>query len=58
MIICLHFFTHIQLDSAQKIKICCQMAKALAYMHGRDPQVIHQDIKPANVMVIMIFCTF
>ncbi|KAL5476297.1 hypothetical protein EMCRGX_G026222 [Ephydatia muelleri] len=28
-----------------------QIARVLAYMHSRDPIVIHQDLKPANVMV-------
>ena len=27
------------------------ITKALAYMHSHDPVVIHQDLKPANVMV-------
>eukprot|EP00731_Ephydatia_muelleri_P036661 Em0300g3a len=30
--------------------IAKQIARALAYMHSRDPIVIHQDLKPANVM--------
>ncbi|KAL5488801.1 hypothetical protein EMCRGX_G017801 [Ephydatia muelleri] len=27
------------------------ISKALTYMHGRDPRVIHHDIKPSNIMV-------
>lgn len=40
-----------QLDSEQKLNIAIQVVKALAYMHGRDPSIIHHDIKPANIMV-------
>ncbi|KAK3577208.1 hypothetical protein CHS0354_030479 [Potamilus streckersoni] len=29
-------------------KQCCQ---AVAYLHGVDPPIIHQDIKPSNVLV-------
>ena len=29
---------------------------ALAYMHGRNPVIIHQDIKPANIMVKQNHC--
>ena len=42
---------YFQLDTPKRINICIQIAKALAYMHGRDPVIIHQDIKPANIMV-------
>lgn len=42
---------YFQLDAPKRISICVQIAKALAYMHCRDPVIIHQDIKPANIMV-------
>ena len=33
--------------------IALQISKALTYMHGRDPRVIHHGIhvKPSNIMV-------
>eukprot|EP00731_Ephydatia_muelleri_P012837 Em0007g147a len=40
-----------ELDTPIRINICIQIAKALAYLHGRDPVIIHQDIKPANIMI-------
>eukprot|EP00731_Ephydatia_muelleri_P037588 Em0514g4a len=29
------------------------ISKALTYMHGRDPRVIHHDIKPSNIMMCL-----
>ena len=40
-----------QIDSDNVKWVAKQIARALAYMHGQDPIVIHQDLKPANVMV-------
>lgn len=28
-----------------------ELAEALAYLHGMEPQIIHSDIKPANIML-------
>ena len=42
-----------QMDSLHIGSIAKQIARALAYMHSRDPIVIHQDLKPASVMVRM-----
>ncbi|KAG8965249.1 hypothetical protein FRC05_003300, partial [Tulasnella sp. 425] len=28
-----------------------QVAEGLVYLHGRDPPVIHSDVKPANVLI-------
>jgi hypothetical protein len=32
------------------VRFLQDVAKILAYLHGRDPVVIHRDIKPANVI--------
>ncbi|KAG8979221.1 hypothetical protein FRB90_008173, partial [Tulasnella sp. 427] len=36
---------------ANRLKMITQVAEGLAYLHGRDPVVVHSDIKPANVLV-------
>ena len=28
-----------------------QICQGVAYLHGRNPQIIHQDIKPSNVLI-------
>lgn len=33
------------------LKLLEQIAGALAYLHSRDPQIMHQDIKPDNVLI-------
>eukprot|EP00731_Ephydatia_muelleri_P023454 Em0015g1037a len=39
------------LDTNTVRSIAVQITKALTYMHGRSPRVIHHDIKPSNIMV-------
>ncbi|KAL5471164.1 hypothetical protein EMCRGX_G029251 [Ephydatia muelleri] len=39
------------LDTSTVRSIAVQITKALTYMHGRSPRVIHHDIKPSNIMV-------
>jgi serine/threonine protein kinase len=34
-----------------RLEFTRQIAAGLAYMHGRDPPVVHGDLKPANVLV-------
>ena len=41
-----------QLDTRSKLRISVQVAKAVSYLHSRRPAIIHQDIKPANILVI------
>eukprot|EP00731_Ephydatia_muelleri_P003303 Em0001g3303a len=38
------------LDTNTVRSIAVQITKALTYMHGRSPRVIHHDIKPSNIM--------
>ena len=40
-----------------QIQIGIEIAQGLDYMHTRDPAVIHQDIKPENIMVSIITST-
>jgi hypothetical protein len=35
----------------QKAKIAVGVALAVQYLHGREPQVIHRDLKPGNVLI-------
>jgi serine/threonine protein kinase len=34
------------------VDICLGVAKALAYLHSRQPMVIHRDVKPDNVLLV------
>jgi serine/threonine protein kinase len=43
--------TPIQVTDEFKRSVALQTARALAYLHGRSPMIIHQDLKPANIMV-------
>lgn len=38
-------------ESAKKDKFAFDMAKAISYIHGQTPAIIHQDIKPGNFVV-------
>ena len=35
--------------------IAIDAARGLAYLHGRDPPLVHRDIKPGNVMLVASF---
>lgn len=41
----------IRKPNADRLRLIIQAAEGLAYLHGRDPVVVHSDIKPANVLV-------
>ena len=36
---------------AKRYFVLYQIAKAIAYLHGHEKQIIHGDIKPANIMM-------
>lgn len=38
-------------DNEELWKFIYEVASGLAYLHAHSPQIIHQDIKPANVLV-------
>ena len=38
-------------DQKQVIEWARSISGALAYLHGRNPSILHSDIKPANVML-------
>ena len=40
-----------QIPVQQKLFIAKGIAAGVQYMHHHDPIIIHQDIKPLNVMV-------
>ena len=54
-----HMFTNIfnifisskQLADKQAVSIASKIADGVHYMHSQDPIVIHQDLKPLNVLV-------
>ena len=41
----------LHLNDANKISISVQISQGLSYLHGQKVPVIHQDIKPANILV-------
>ncbi|KIO21938.1 hypothetical protein M407DRAFT_79769, partial [Tulasnella calospora MUT 4182] len=50
---CLSFYirAHPGLNRAQKLKLLRDAALGLAFLHSRQPPIIHADIKPENVMI-------
>lgn len=43
-----------QLTDNDAMKIALKVADAVHYMHNHDPIVIHQDLKPQNILVITL----
>ena len=39
------------LDWGSRIRIVQQIARALAFLHSRDPPILHRDVKTANVLL-------
>jgi len=44
-------FVNQKLDNKQIIDLAIKIAKAIEYMHSRQPPVIHRDLKSENVMI-------
>ncbi|KAG9036509.1 hypothetical protein FS837_001658, partial [Tulasnella sp. UAMH 9824] len=42
---------HKELKDTQKLKLLCDAARGLAYLHSRQPPIAHGDIKPQNVII-------
>ena len=40
-----------RVDAAQKVKIAVDILGAVSYLHQHVPQILHQDIKPANILI-------
>ena len=40
------------LSPAAVARVGYQLASALAYLHGKTPQLLHRDIKPANLLLM------
>ena len=40
-----------KLDRRQKLELAADVARGVSYLHEHQPQIIHQDLKPANILV-------
>lgn len=47
----LHGEHQVTLDVRQKLLLTQDIARGMLYLHGRDPIVIHRDLKSANILV-------
>eukprot|EP00949_MAST-11_sp_MAST-11-sp1_P001298 g1298.t1 len=43
--------THEPLDTVLGVRMCRDIASALAYLHARSPAIIHRDIKTMNLLL-------
>lgn len=41
----------VKMDEKEAWKLLHDVASGLAYLHGKNPPVIHQDIKPDNILI-------
>ena len=39
------------LGEAEALEACAATARAVAYLHARDPPIVHMDVKPENVLL-------
>lgn len=47
----LHGCGKVKLNLRQKIMLTHDIARGMLYLHGRDPIVLHRDLKSANILV-------
>ena len=45
------YATEHDLSQEEIVNICIQLCDILAYLHHREPPVIHRDIKPQNIII-------
>lgn len=48
---CLHGRSRVNLNLQQKFRLMQNIARGMLYLHGRDPIVLHRDLKSANILV-------
>lgn len=44
----------IELAIAQQLRMCCDVASAMAYLHDFRPQIIHRDLKSLNLLLAKV----
>mmetsp|Transcript_7641 Transcript_7641/g.15963 ORF Transcript_7641/g.15963 Transcript_7641/m.15963 type:complete len:296 (+) Transcript_7641:119-1006(+) len=42
----------VELTWPQNLKLCSEVAEAVAYLHGFDPPILHRDLKSLNVLLV------
>jgi len=47
----LHDSYHVNLTWMQQSRICVDVAKAMSYLHGQSPPIIHRDLTSPNVLL-------
>jgi serine/threonine protein kinase len=40
-----------EVDLAKRLDLMVQIGRALCYLHGQNPVVIHRDVKPGNILL-------
>lgn len=48
---CLHGKNKVNMTLRQKMLLTQDIARGMLYLHGRDPIVLHRDLKSANILV-------
>merc|ERR1712064_229794 len=48
----LHNNDNVELCWRQQLKMCSDVAKAMAYLHNFDPRIIHRDLKSLNLLLV------